>query len=1037
MRLAARFVHVLALVLLPTLAFAQATITGTVRDTSGAILPGVTVEASSPALIEKVRTVVTDGSGQYRIVDLRPGVYSVTVTLPGFNTFKRDGIELAGAFTAQVNAELRVGALEETVTVTGETPIVDVQSVRRQTVIDGDVIRDLPAARSYAGIMMLIPATTTQAGGNLDIQVTPGMLVFGGAGGRNNEARIQVDGLNTGAAFNGAGVSSYMPDISNAQEIVTTTSGGLGEAEVGGPSFSIVPKTGGNRLTGSFYESTITKGMVGDNYTDELKARGLVTPGKLFKLWDINVGVGGPVKKDLAWFFFQFRDQGSHRTIPGMFANKNMGDPTKWTYERDTTRPAVAAGSWRNAALRMTVQPTPRNKFNVFWDQQVPCQGAGVLGSDAGCRQSGDDEIICGAAGASNPPCSATAAPEIGTYLSGYGQRVQQATWTSPLTNKLLLEAGFGTYWSQWGGTAHPGSNFPQLVGVTEQCVAGCPVNGGIAGLMYRSGTYRQNFQGTTGWRASASYVSGAHNMKFGYQGGYLIDDQFTTTNDQFYSIRVNNGVPNQITENINAIPVQQRVRYTSLYAQEAWTKGRITLQGALRYDRAWSFYPEVTVGPVRFFPTPVTYPKTEGVTGYNDISPRGGLAWDVRGNGKTSVKLNFGKYLQAAQNGLSYGQLRPTGRLATTVTRAWTDGDGDYIPDCDLTNPLAQGPTTAVSRNGGPDFCAQISDLGFGQQRFTSTLDDKLIGGWGVRPGDWQIGASIQQELMPRVSAEIGYQSRWLTNFTWVDNALQATTDFATFSVTAPNDPRLPEEARGRVISGLYNVNQNVASNINEVTTLSNDLGKYSQTSHGILFNISARPRNGLVFQGGFSTGNVTTDYCEVRSVAPEYNIVPPNITSQSPTNPWCNTSTGWNTRYTGLGSYTVPKIDVLISSTFRSDQGAQLAANMAFTAAQTTLGRPFANNAPNVTVNLVEPGTLYGDRVNEIDFRFAKILRFGRTRTNVGFDVYNVTNSAPILTYNNNFVPPSPANPTGSWLTPNSVLQPRFWKFSVQLDF
>ena len=194
-----------------------------------------------------------------------------------------------------------------------------------------------------------------------------------------------------------------------------------------------MPKTGGNRLAGSFYESTITKGMVGDNYSDELKARGLTTPGKLFKLWDINVGVGGPIKKDVVWFFFQFRDQGSHRTIPGMFANKNMGDPTKWTYERDTTRPAVAAGSWRNAALRLTVQPTPRNKFNVFWDQQVPCQGAGVLGSDAGCRQSGDDEIICGAAGASNPPCSATAAPEIGTYLSGYGQRVQQATWTSPI----------------------------------------------------------------------------------------------------------------------------------------------------------------------------------------------------------------------------------------------------------------------------------------------------------------------------------------------------------------------------------------------------------------------------------------------------------------------------------------------------------------------------------------------------------------------------------------------------------------------------
>ena len=274
------------LVLVPAAAFAQASITGVVKDASGAVLPGVTVEASSPALIEKTRSAVTDGSGQYRIVDLRAGIYSVTFTLTGFSSVKRDGIELTGSFTAAINADMKVGAIEETITVSGETPIVDTQSVRRQVTVGNDVIASMPAARSYAGVMMLIPATTTQAGANLDIQVTPGMLVFGGAGGRTNEARIQVDGLNTGAAFNGAGVSSYVVDIGNAQEISMTTSGGLGEAEVGGPSFSIVPKTGGNQIKGSFYQSNVTKGMVGDNYTQELKDKGLTTPGKLFKLWD-------------------------------------------------------------------------------------------------------------------------------------------------------------------------------------------------------------------------------------------------------------------------------------------------------------------------------------------------------------------------------------------------------------------------------------------------------------------------------------------------------------------------------------------------------------------------------------------------------------------------------------------------------------------------------------------------------------------------------------------------------------------------------
>jgi hypothetical protein len=1037
MRASVRIVLVVALaVLTPTIAFAQASITGTVKDTSGAILPGVTVEASSPVLIEKARTVVTDGSGQYRIVDLRPGTYSVTFTLPGFNTYKRDGVELEGALTATINADLKVGALEETVTVTGESPIIDVQSVRRQTVISGDVMKDLPAARSYAGVMMLIPSTITQAGANLDIQVSPGMLVFGGAGGRNNEARIQVDGLNTGAAFNGAGVSSYMVDISNAQEIATTTSGGLGEAEVGGPSFSIVPKTGGNQLHGSFYQSNVTKGMVGDNYSADLQAAGLATPGKLFQLWDSNLGVGGPIAKDRVWFFFQFRDQGSHRTVPGMFANRNMGDPTRWNYEADRTRPAVAAGSWRNASIRLTAQPTAKHKFNVFGDQQRPCQGAGFLGSDEGCRQSGENEIICGAAGASNPPCTATVAPENGTYLSGFGQRVQQATWTSPMTNKLLLEAGFGTYWSQWGGTPHPGSNFTQLVGMTEQCAPSCAANGGIANLQYRSGTYRQNFQGTIGWRGSASYVTGAHNMKFGYQGGHLIDNQFTYTNDQFLTFQVNNLVPNRITEVINQIPLKQRVRYAAFYGQESWTVGRMTFQGAIRYDRAWSYFPEVTIGPVRFLPTPIQYEETAGVTGYNDITPRAGLAWDLFGTGKTSVKLNFGKYLQAAQNGLSYAALRPSGRLTTTVNRAWTDTDQDFVPDCDLSNPLAQGPATT----GSIDTCAQISDLGFGQPRFTSGLDDKLVSGWGVRPGDWQIGASVQQQLLPRVSAEIGYTRRWLTNFQWDDNILQLTNHFDAFSITAPNDSRLPDEARGRTLGGLYNVQQTVASQINNITMLATDAGgDYTQIYNGILLNVSARMRNGLTFQGGLNTGTTATDYCGVRAASPEYTVIAPgNPLAQNPTNPWCDTSTGWVTRYTGLGSYTVPKIDVLVSGTFRSDKGSPLAANMVFTSGQTTLGRAFANSAPNVTVNLIEPGTLYGDRVNEIDVRFAKILRFGRTRTNVGFDVYNILNANPILTYNQAFSTTiDPNRPSSNWLSPQSTLQPRFVKFSAQIDF
>src|SRR5260370_289776 len=196
--------------------------------------------------------------------------------------------------SATINAELKVGAIEETVTVSAESPTVDTQSVKRQTVLGSDLVTAIPAARAYAGVMTLIPATVTQAGAALDMQVTPGMLVFGGSGGRNNEGRLQLDGLLTGAAFNGAGVSSYVPDIGNAQEIAMTTSGGLGEAEVGGPTLSILPKTGGNTVKGSFYLSGVTQGMVDGNYTQDFKARGLTTPGAIQQLSDYNVCLDGP-----------------------------------------------------------------------------------------------------------------------------------------------------------------------------------------------------------------------------------------------------------------------------------------------------------------------------------------------------------------------------------------------------------------------------------------------------------------------------------------------------------------------------------------------------------------------------------------------------------------------------------------------------------------------------------------------------------------------------------------------------------------------
>jgi len=259
-----------------------------------------------------------------------------------------------------------------------------------------------------------------------------------------------------------------------------------------------------------------------------------------------------------------------------------------------------------------------------------------------------------------------------------------------------------------------------------------------------------------------------------------------------------------------------------------------------------------------------------------------------------------------------------------------------------------------------------------------------------------------------------------------------------------APVNSRLPAESSGATSGLLYNANQSVAALTNNVTTLATDLsgGKYSQVYNGLLINVSARPRNGLVFQGGVSGGPTRTDYCGARSASPAYTV----LGAQSPTNPWCNTVTGFLARYTGIGTYTLPKIDVLLSGTFRSDAGAPLAANWTITQAasptqwasiQNQLGRPLSNSLTSITVNLVEPGKLYGDRVNEFDVRLAKIVRIGRTRTNIGFDLYNILNSSAILSYNQAFSATLAASPSANWLAPTGVLQPRFWKFSVQVDF
>ena len=363
MRPAVRFASiVLASFVVPSAAYAQASITGVVKDTSGAVLPGVTVEAASPALIEKVRSVVTGGTGQYRIEDLRPGAYTVTFTLPGFATVRREGIQMTGTFTATVNAELRVGALEETITVTGETPIVDVQSTTRQRVLDQEIIDAIPSGRNHTYLAALVPGVTPtnhDVGGNLGIGRQSGDVALHGS----SDTRTLVNGVSFHSA-NGSGYTGS-PNIAAYQEMAVDTGGVSAESKEGGLRMNLIPRDGGNTFRGFFFGSLANSSMQGNNFTQELKDAGLGTPDSVKKMWDVNPAYGGPIWRDKVWFHATIRHTAAMSYVP-MFYNKNAGNPNAWTYEPDPSRPpASTETTWRDINTRFTWQATTKNKFSL------------------------------------------------------------------------------------------------------------------------------------------------------------------------------------------------------------------------------------------------------------------------------------------------------------------------------------------------------------------------------------------------------------------------------------------------------------------------------------------------------------------------------------------------------------------------------------------------------------------------------------------------------------------------------------------------
>ena len=630
----------------------------------------------------------------------------------------------------------------------------------------------------------------------------------------------------------------------------------------------------------------------------------------------------------------------------------------------------------------------------------------------------------------------ATTSPEAGTIWNA-PLSILQGTWTSPISNRLLFESGYSEFRVRWGDVMPEGA-ITNLIPVTEQSTnAGVP----FANYLYRGWLAQpsQNQKHST-WRAAVSYVSGSNNLKFGYQGGFMVA-KTTTQVAQQLSYTFNNGAPLQLSTRVGPTRVSDRLRYNAFYVQDAWTRGRLTLQGALRFEMASSWSPDEENGVLEAhqFGSANIFPRTDGVKGYRDITPRGGAVYDLFGNGKTALRMNFGQYLQGVFSGEAYTIKNPATTLVSSINRSWTDGAnlpegtpgrGDRVAQCDFLNPVANLE------------CGPWSNLNWGASVATTRVNPAVLEGWGVRNSDWQFGAGIQHEVLPRMSVDVSYNRRWWNNFFTTHNAALTTADWDQVTLTAPRHDRA---SRRRRLPGDVPRAQRPARRLAcPIRTTRPTRTSVTRHTTGTAWISRSAPalRDSLFLQAGTSTGRGVNDTCEIETA----RFGQPQVIVDG--QPTCDFTEPWLTQVRGLVSYTMPKVDVLVSAIIRSQPNAQPAnttvatnggsriATYQMTPAQflAATGVPLRAGLAQQSVNLLAQGDVYGDRINVMDLRVAKVLRFGGKRLNVGFDLYNLFNANPPTAYETVF---DVATVGARWLQPTAVLNPRATRLNVQFDF
>jgi hypothetical protein len=785
-------------------------ISGVVRDTTGAAMPGVTVEASSPALIEKVRSAVTDGQGLYNIVGLRPGTYVVTFTLPGFSTARREGIELTANFTANVDAELRVGGIEETVTVSGQSPLVDVQNVVQQRIVSRTLLDTLPTGKTIPAFAALTPGVILPPTGQ-DVGGSKGEISFRMTihGSKQGDQKLLQDGMRYNSMEGGGTGRGFFINPASAQEVAIELGGGNAEYETGGVQVNTIPRAGGNRFSGYLFGNGANDALQGANLSDELRARGISRGNEIDRIWDLNLGLGGPISEDRLWFFTAHRVWRNSNQVPEVYFNETQDSVF---YTPDLSRPGVVKYRNRSHNIRVTWQANAKNTFNFSYDVQDNCDCTRDLGSG-------------------------NFAPEAVPNYKYSPNHLAQATWKFPVNNRLFFEAGGTMLYFDWSILRQPEVR-PEHISVLELS----------NNFRYRSaaGSYGGKLNIQVNEQASMSYVTGTHNFKTGVfmqQGWRRHGDE--ANGDMNFTFL--DGVPTQLT--LYAAPLIRHERQKlnlGLYAQDQWTIRRLTLNMGVRFDYLNAFVPEQSVPAGRFVPARA-FGEVTCVPCWTDVSPRLSAAYDLFGNGRTAVKVSMGRYLAAQTVDIARAN-NPLSTSVNTATRTWDDLDRDFLPDCDFSN---------AARNAE---CGPLSPSTFGQTRITTRYADDVL--TGHRNDNWQFSTSVQQQVSDTVGLSVGYFRTSFGNFLATDNLLVAPADFNEFCITAPSDARLPGGG-GQQVCGLFDVGPERFGQSDSLVTKASDFGEQTDIYNGVDVNVNFRGANGFMLSGGTSTGRTATSAC------------------------------------------------------------------------------------------------------------------------------------------------------------------------------